>query len=143
MKRGLPDHLPWCIALLLLAAFLWTPAPLFAQEGEGDTGEAGLVIVDGSGDMQEYCVAVGGDATGWDLLVNAGVAVNSEPSAMGNTICSINGVGCSSPRESCFCQCQGSPCVYWSFWMQNENGDWAYSNQGASSAKVRPGEVQA
>lgn len=136
-------HFPWSVALLLLMALLWSPVPLFAQEGTGDTGNAGLVIVDGSGEVQNYCVTVDDDATGWDLLVGAEVAVNSEPSAMGNTICAINGVGCSSPRESCFCQCQGSPCVYWSFWMQNENGDWVYSNQGASNAKVRAGEVQA
>jgi len=142
MKRCLSPLFRLCLALLFLT-FLWTPAPLLAQEGAGDTGETALVIVDGSGDVQNHCVAVNDGATGWDLLVGAGVAVNSEPSAMGNTICAINGVGCSSPRESCFCQCQGSPCVYWSYWMQNESGDWIYSNQGASNAKARPGEVHA
>lgn len=132
-----------CIGLVVaLAALYWAILPVSAQDDTG-AGQAGLVIVDGSDAMQQYCVDVDTDATGWDLLVDAGVAVNSEPSGMGNTVCAINGTGCSSPRESCFCQCQGSPCVYWSYWLQTETGDWVYSNQGASNARVRPGEVQA
>lgn len=125
------------LLLVLLTSFLGTQN-LNAQEGDS----AGLVIVSAEGEAQTYCVEVGDEATGWDLLVNAGLAVNSEPMAVGQSICSINGVGCKSPQQSCFCQCQGSPCVYWSYWVQNDAGAWVYSNQGASGAKVRPGEVQ-
>lgn len=121
-----------------LLAVLAGLSSLHAQEGES----AGLVIVPAEGAAQTYCVDVDADATGWDLLVDAGLAVNSEPSAMGQSVCSINGVGCKSPQESCFCQCQGSPCVYWSFWTQNDAGAWVYSNQGASGARALPGAVQ-
>jgi chemotaxis protein CheC len=52
---------------------------------------------------------------------------------MGATICRIDGEGCNFPTESCFCQCQGSPCIYWSYWRLTE-GEWRYSNIGAGNA---------
>lgn len=131
------------IALLLWTLLIaMTGAPALAQTPPTDN-TAGLVIVDGQEQATTYCVALKEEATGWDLLVGAGVAINSEPTAMGVSVCSINGTGCTSPREACFCQCQGSPCIYWSFWQQDEAGKWLYLNQGASSAQVQPGIVQA
>lgn len=148
MKRFKLAPCRWLAVVLILAGvLLGKSAPAAAQDqivqDEADsTGQAGLVIVDGSGETRNYCVDLPADASGWDLLVGAGVAVNSEPSAMGQTICAINGVGCFSPNESCFCQCQGSPCVYWSYWTLDADGAWVYSNLGASSAKVQAGDVQ-
>lgn len=59
---------------------------------------------------------------------------------MGATICRLDGEGCAYPQESCFCQCEGSPCVYWSYWRLGGEG-WTYSNLGAGNATVRAGDV--
>ena len=39
-----------------------------------------------------------------------------EVNSFGTAVCSIEGVGCNFPEESCFCQCTGEgPCEYWGY----------------------------
>ena len=64
-----------------------------------------------------------------------------EANATGATVCSLDGEGCAFPAQSCFCQCQGSPCVYWSYWRLADDG-WAYQTIGAGGTKVRDGTVE-
>ena len=124
-------------ALLALALTLLSSAPLHAQDG----AQAGLVIVHGDGSVTTQCVAFAEESiTGAELLVRSGLDVAMEASGMGATICRLDGEGCGYPQESCFCQCQGSPCIYWSYWRLNEEG-WTYSNLGAGYATVRDGDV--
>jgi hypothetical protein len=80
--------------------------------------------------------------TGYELLQRAGLPASVEVSAIGPTVCSIDGEGCAYPQESCFCRCQGSPCVYWSYWRQQENGGWRYQALGAGNTRVRNGDVE-
>ena len=44
------------------------------------------------------------------------------------------------PQQSCFCQCTGATCNYWSYWQLRTDG-WQYSNLGASGSEIKPGQV--
>ncbi|MCB0067152.1 MAG: hypothetical protein M9936_11965 [Caldilinea sp.] len=124
-------------ALLALAALLLSAAPLAAQDG----AQAGLVIVHGDGSVTTQCVAFAEESiTGAELLVRSGLDVAMEASSMGATICRLDGEGCGYPQESCFCQCEGSSCIYWSYWRLGDEG-WTYSNLGAGNSTVRDGDV--
>lgn len=122
---------------LLLALLL--PQPAQAQEGDN---RAGLVIVHGDGRVVQQCVTFAEESiTGYELLQRAGVTLNVEAGGFGATVCSINGQGCSYPAETCFCRCQGAPCVYWSYWQLQPEDGWRYRSLGASNTQVRNGDV--
>lgn len=125
------------LVLLLLASMgPWHEA--YAQE----ENRAGLVVVHGDGTVVEHCVAFAEESiSGYELLQRAGLALSVEAGATGATLCSIDGEGCSYPAEACFCQCQGSPCVYWSYWRMTEEG-WFYQVLGAGNARVKDGDVE-
>ena len=125
----------WGVWLLTLLA----PHIVQAQEAN----RAGLVIVHSDGAATSRCVEFTGDSiSGYDLLVQTGLDLNVEASGMGASICRLDGEGCTAPRESCFCQCQGgSECLYWSYW-QRADGAWRYSNQGAGIHRVNDGAVE-
>lgn len=124
---------------LALALLILAPHPARAQE----PGRAGLVIVRGEGDVVTRCVEFEGDTIdGYDLLAASGLAIQAEQSAMGASICRLDGVGCDFPAESCFCQCQGSPCRYWAYWQQDAAGAWQYAGMGALNSTVSSGEVE-
>jgi hypothetical protein len=123
----------------MCALTLLAPHPAFGQE----TNRAGLVIVHGDGAAVSRCVAFESDSiSGYELLTQSGLDVNVEASGMGATICRLDGEGCNSPRESCFCQCQGgAECLYWSYWQAGDD-EWRYSNLGASNSRVTDGAVE-
>jgi hypothetical protein len=73
-------------------------------------------------------------------LVRGGFAIHSEVTNMGASVCSIDGQGCGE-GQNCFCQCQSSPCVYWTYWEQLPDG-WRYANLGAANLQVAAGDVQ-
>lgn len=124
-------------ALLLALLF---PATLHAQ----DASRAGLVIIHGDGSVTQQCVPFAEESiSGYELLQRAGAALSVEAGGMGATVCSIDGEGCSYPAESCFCQCQSSPCVYWSYWRLEAEGGWRYQPLGAGNTQVRNGDVEA
>lgn len=124
------------VPLLLLAlgaASAWASA--------GDVNQAALVIVHGDGSVVTRCVAFEeSQISGFDLLQRSGLDINLEASTMGATICRLDGEGCTFPAQSCFCQCEGSSCRYWSYWRWAD-GEWRYSQQGASNSTVLPGSI--
>jgi hypothetical protein len=74
------------------------------------------------------------------VLVRSGLHLEvSQYSGLGVAICSIDHEGCSP--DDCFCQCHGSPCVYWSYWHLI-GGTWSYSQGGSGSYYVRDGDVE-
>jgi hypothetical protein len=102
--------------------------------------QAGLVVSLGDGTVQTRCVDLReGKVTGYDLLVDSGLALEAEFTGGGVTICSIAGQGC--PAEKCWCECQGGECTYWSYWHLT-NGAWVYSPIGAAAYTVQPGSVE-
>lgn len=107
-----------------------------------DPAQVGLVVLHGDGEVIKQCVSLpGGDLTGYDVLEQAALDLNVEAQGLGVTVCRLDGEGCGFPGESCFCQCQGTPCIYWSYWRLKGN-DWDYSSQGASSRPVKNGDVE-
>lgn len=129
------------VALLMILLFAClSPSVARAQE---EDNRAGLVIVHGDGSVMQQCVAFAEESvSGYDLLTRAGAALSVEAGGFGATVCSIDGEGCSYPAESCFCQCQSSPCIYWSYWRQQPGGDWRYQPLGAGNTQVRDGDVE-
>jgi len=126
---------------VLLSTWALLTAPQASAEGNH---HAGLVIVYGADSVFSSCVSFGEAAlTGAELLQRAGlrVLVSAAP-GVGTAICKINDVGCSFPGEQCFCQCLGSPCIYWNYWTW-QNGDWVYSGRGAGNRAVRDGDLDA
>ncbi len=102
--------------------------------------QAGLVVAH-DGHLVKRCVEFSEDSiSGIDLLQRSGLDLNYAPSGMGIAVCRIDNQGCSYPEQDCFCQCQGAPCIYWSYWRL-VNDSWEYSNTGASSSQVRHGDV--
>ena len=125
--------------LLLVALLVLLPGAAHAQ----DENHAGLVIVFGDGRVERQCVAFAEETiTGYELLQRSGLPLSVEAGAIGPTVCSIDNEGCSFPAESCFCRCQSSPCIYWSYWRLQGDGAWRYQALGAGNTKVRGGDVE-
>ncbi len=136
IRKGQSRNPFWWVAL---AAILLLPHTVQAQ----DEHHAGLVVMYGDGRIEQQCVAFGEESiSGYELLQRAGLTLNVEAGAIGAAVCAINGEGCSYPAESCFCRCQSSPCVYWSYWRRQPNGDWRYQVLGAANSQVRDGAVE-
>ncbi|MCB0045321.1 MAG: hypothetical protein KDD92_07825 [Caldilineaceae bacterium] len=121
-------------ALLLLALLA---APADGQE----SGRVGLVIRYDDGSAVTRCVEIDNGATGLDVLVNSGLETSIEAQAIGSAVCGIDDEGCSYPQQNCFCGCESSPCKYWSYWLW-EDGEWRYSQLGASNRQAIPGSVE-
>jgi len=124
-----------CAAAILA---LLAPLSTIAQVEQ----RAGLVIVHGDGSVVTQCIAFDAPSlSGAELLVRSGLDLAMEAGAMGAAICRIDGEGCNFPQETCFCQCESTPCRYWSYWRLQE-GRWVYSNLGAGNTTVRNGDVE-
>lgn len=129
----------WLGACVALVGALIMVGGVRAQEGEN---RAALVIIDGDGAPDMQCVTFDEpEITGYELLRRSGKALGVVPMSAGTAICQIDGVGCNVPQENCFCQCQGAPCRYWSYWQQMQ-GAWQYSVLGGDNTIVRNGDVQ-
>jgi hypothetical protein len=123
-------------ALLIL---LSTLLPLGANGAGGHTSSpsyVGLVVDMGDGALVTRCVAFGeAEISGLDVLERSGLEIVTNQGA----ICAIGGTGC--PASNCWCQCQGSPCIYWSYWHWLDGG-WQYSQAGAAGYRVHDGDVE-
>lgn len=126
----------------VLLSLLFVASPHVAH-GQ-DAARAGVVIVHGDGRTSTQCVDLAAtQVTGLDVLVQAGFDLSVDASnGMGAAICRVDGEGCDFPAQDCFCECQGTPCTYWSYWRRTDDG-WTYSNRGASSTTVGDGDVEA
>jgi hypothetical protein len=129
------------ISLLLAACIILLIAIGSATLARADgPHRAGLVIAH-DGEVLKRCVEFSEDEiSGLDLLRLADVDLNYAQTGQGVTVCRIDRQGCSYPEQDCFCQCQGSPCIYWSAWSLAGDG-WEYSTVGASGMRVRDGKV--
>ncbi|HNR96261.1 MAG TPA: hypothetical protein PKH89_04725 [Anaerolineae bacterium] len=132
-KRALRVLAVTCLACWLASGFL---VNAHAQA----PNQVGLVVQFGDGSVVTRCVSFAeSEISGLDVLLRSGLDVVAAYSSTGAAICSINGEGC--PPENCFCQCQGSTCVYWTYWHLG-GGSWNYSQLGAGSYRVHGGEVE-
>ena len=127
------------LAIVAFAAVL--PGASSAQMS--GPNRAGLVIAHGNGETIKRCVEFAeSQITGLELLQRAGLNLNVDASnAIGVSVCSIDSEGCTYPDQACFCQCQGSPCVYWSYWHLTADNAWQYSNMGTANNALHNGDV--
>lgn len=134
-------HKPLLTLFPLLFLLLAPIAVIAAQPAgqSGDENQAALVIRSGEEQVDTYCVPFAEpEISGYELLQRAGRDVLISDAGLGVTVCRLDQVGC--PAGNCFCQCKGDPCIYWSYWHQQE-GEWQYAVVGASTYMVQPGEV--
>ncbi|HML24888.1 MAG TPA: ABC transporter substrate-binding protein [Aggregatilinea sp.] len=113
-------------------------------QGDDPTIQAGVIVQGEDGSVQTFCVTLDGNApTGLDALEATGLDTLAEQSSMGATVCRLDGVGCTPPGDSCFCQCEGDgPCTYWSYFHLSDAGTWQFSIAGASAYAVQQGDVE-
>jgi hypothetical protein len=106
-----------------------------------EPNRVGLVVLHGDGRQITRCVEFSeAEISGYDVLVRSGLSVvGAFDAGMGAAMCAIDGEGC--PADDCFCQCQGSECVYWAYYHL-VSGQWQYSGLGASSCTVHSGDVE-
>jgi len=102
-----------------------------------------LVVDFGGGRFVTRCVEFSGDEiSGEEVLNRSGFTVVCEHvPQLGAAVCKIEDVGCDFPAESCFCQCEGVPCSYWSYWYV-DNGQWVYSGRGTGNRVARDGDME-
>jgi hypothetical protein len=139
LMQGTRLALPLLLLSLILPISAISPAPAWAQA----TGnQAGLVVVYGDGRVITRCVAFSEpQISGADLLFRSGLSIVVEAGPLGLTVCSLNGEGC--PSTDCFCECHGTPCVYWNYYYGNPDGSWTYAYVGAASRQIANGDVDA
>jgi hypothetical protein len=126
---------------ILVACAILLGAPLLTT-GAAGANRAAVVIVFGNGRIDSRCLEFGeADITGGDLLTRSGHRVRFTGfTGLGAGVCAIDSDGCGQANEDCFCQCPGNPCSFWSYWHWRD-GKWQYSQDGASSHRVRNGDV--
>lgn len=132
-------RLPFFLLLLLLVPAVAVVAAQPPAQSESEN-QAALVIRSGDEQVDTYCVAFSEpEVSGYELLQRAGRDTVISDAGLGITVCRLDEVGC--PAGNCFCQCKGDPCVYWSYWHQ-QDGEWQYAVVGASTYMVQPGAIE-
>jgi hypothetical protein len=132
-------YLSSAILLTIVGGWLFSLAPVTHAQGPN---QIGLVVIHGDGNRVTRCIEFSEpELRGYDVLQRANLELSIDANSMGTTICRIDGEGCTVPQEDCFCGMNQDPPRYWSYW-QVENGQWTYSNLGASSTIVKPGSIE-
>jgi hypothetical protein len=128
--------------LLLVVLFIWLASDVWPALAD-DPIQVGLYVQFEDGSTIAECVTLEGpDATGLDVLGETELDLIIEQGGfMGTAICKIDETGCDYPAEDCFCQCQGNPCQYWTYWYA-EGGAWKASQLGAASRAVTDGDME-
>ncbi|MDY7041363.1 MAG: hypothetical protein SVX38_10920, partial [Chloroflexota bacterium] len=131
-------RIAYCVALVC-GLVVCAATPLHAQE----PNRAGLVVQFGDGTVVTHCVTFAEDEiSGEDVLQRSGLTVLLDyTSGLGARVCKIEDDGCDVPAEDCWCQCQGTSCLYWNYFYVVD-GDWRYSGLGSGSRTVHDGDVE-
>lgn len=100
-----------------------------------------LVVSHGSETIRK-CVEFSEDEiSGYEVLERSEIDMNIQAGSDGAAICRLDNKGCTYPQDDCFCQCQDTPCIYWSYWHLKD-GEWRYSSRGASNYDASNGDVE-
>jgi hypothetical protein len=135
--------LKYSAVLTVLLTMTLGLATSYAQQPDGRAHHVAVVVQYDSGQVATRCVGFDEESiSGYDALQRAGFGVIAEGSAgIGAMVCSIDGVGCDYPNESCGCKCEGAECLYWAY-SHLTDGVWRYSTLGATASRVRDGAVE-
>jgi hypothetical protein len=136
-----PDRVSRTAAFItfLLAALVLPLAVAQARGLAQSASRAAVVVRFDDQRTERRCVAFDGlEISGYALLQRSGLALDVQAQGQGGLVCAIEGTGCGA--DNCLCQCQGDPCVYWSYWRLGDDG-WDYSTVGASARQLANGDV--
>jgi hypothetical protein len=127
------------VALLLVFA-LFPPVAVESQS----LNHAGLVIRHSDRRLIYAYIAFAEDEiSGVELLRRSGISlVTVGFGGLGEGVCTIDGEGC--PASDCrtrVCQGSGSDAPFWQYFRQRSPGNWQPLSLGASSTKVRDGDI--
>ncbi|MBN1145967.1 MAG: hypothetical protein JXA78_01825 [Anaerolineales bacterium] len=129
------SRIGWLLALALLGApaYAGNAAEVIGQGGN----RVGLVVQFESGSIEAYCIAFEEESlSGFEILQRSGLEVIADFSGAGAAVCKIETFGC--PVDRCLdCQLPS----YWSYWHLEE-GNWVYSQLGASLSQAHHGDVE-
>jgi hypothetical protein len=127
-------------ALLVLLALSGGTAP--AQPARA-AGVVGIVVRHSNGRLVYALVPLAGDGmTGAEALQKSGLTLNiSVGGSFGVAVCTIDGEGCESPREDCFCKSYGDPALYWHYYQRDPDGSWRTAGIGAGNRILHDGDV--
>jgi hypothetical protein len=105
---------------------------------------AGLVVRHSDGRLiYAYIAFIEDEISGVELLRRSGISlVTVGFGGLGEGVCTIDGEGC--PASDCrtrVCQGSGPDAPFWQYFRQRSPGDWQPLSLGASSTKVRDGDI--
>jgi hypothetical protein len=136
-RLAVPLVLAVLVALALGAGVVLTAGPGSAA----GANRAGLVVVFPEGAQTYWVDFPEPEISGAQLLERAGLDVTFAAfGGLGGAVCAIDGVGCTNPGD-CWCQCKSGSCHYWAYFKLDGDGDWAVQTVGASTRKLRDGDV--
>lgn len=122
---------------LLAAVFLVAFSAGGALAAEEGPKQIGLVITFPDGAEHLEVVTVPADATMFDALKAASIALASADSGFGPAVCGINQVGC--PAENCFCDKDH----FWAYYhLDPATTQWQASAQGVDAYTPASGAVE-
>lgn len=125
------------VALTAFAAF--SSSNVYAQEIK----DADVIVQFDGSDTAIRPIQFSGSISGVTALELSGFDVVMEGSPDGVTVCSIEGVGCDYPAESCFCQCTGEgPCRYWGYSAWDGQAWQSYQSGPSPSVIDQSGAVE-
>lgn len=131
------------IAMILGTGERGTGLVALAQTPESAGLRVGVVVKGLGGRTSTYCVTLAPEKnTGLDALQATGIDMNLQIGPLGAAVCRLQNIGCTSPAENCFCQCQGSRCNYWTYHFLKPDGQWQYSSVGLASRQLKTGDVE-
>jgi hypothetical protein len=116
--------------------------PCFAVGSGQNTAR---IVIEHESNSATFCLSFEEETiTGFQALKRTGVAVVAEDWGAGQlTVCSIGGVGCSYPEQSCWCECSGNQeCSFWGYYRAHANSPFEFSPVGAATTQVRDGDVE-
>ncbi|MHB8647815.1 MAG: hypothetical protein ACYDAR_18700 [Thermomicrobiales bacterium] len=124
-------------ALLVLVALAGGTGPARAA------GAVGIVVRHSDGRiLYAYVPLTNGELTGAEALQQSGLALNvAVSSAYGTAVCAIDGEGCDSPKENCFCKSYSSPSFFWHYYLRGPDGAWRNASVGAANRVLHDGDV--
>jgi len=131
------------LKVLLVALLILVSLTGGAAQRARAAGAVGVVVRHSDGRILYAYVPLTSDRlTGAEALQKSGLALNvAVGGSFGTAVCAIDGEGCTSPQEDCFCKSYGSPSFYWHYYLHNPDGSWRNSNLGAGNRVLHDGDV--
>ena len=112
-----------------------------ALPARADGTHTGLFVQFSPEDSVSACIPLDGEMTSFDLIRASNLSHSIEEEETFAAVCAIDGVGCTSPEEDCFCQCGAEECLLWTNWVLRD-GAWELAYDGGDHL-ITAGTIEA